>query len=96
MDDNKAIIESLRGKVSRVIADNQLLRSELDKLAMDRDRLVCQKREGESRIQLLNRRIEILETAGGLMGNQGDNRIARQRVNKLLREIDKCLALMNK
>lgn len=30
------------------------------------------------------------------MGNRGDSRIARLRVNKLLREIDKCLALMNK
>ena len=40
--------------------------------------------------------VETLETAAGLMGNRGDSRIARLRVNKLLREIDKCLALMNK
>ena len=58
--------------------------------------LVLEKRAAETEIRQLGRRIETLETAAGLMGNRGDSRIARLRVNKLLREIDKCLALMNK
>ena len=80
MDDNKAIIDSLKKKVSRIIEDNRRLRSEVRELTAER----------------AGRRIKTLETAAGLMGNRGDSRIARLRVNKLLREIDKCLALMNK
>lgn len=96
MDDNKAIIDSLGKKVLRLITDNQLLRSELNDTVADRNRILIEKREAETEIKRLNRRVETLETAGGLIGNQADSRIARLRVNRLLREIDKCLALMNK
>ena len=88
MDDNKAIIDSLKKKVS--------LRSEVRELTAERDTVILEKRAAETEIRQLGRRIETLETAAGLMGNRGDSRIARLRVNKLLREIDKCLALMNK
>mgnify|MGYP001835534567 CR=1 FL=1 len=95
MDDNKAIIDSLKKKVSRIIEDNRRLRSEVRELTAERDTVILEKRAAETEIRQLGRRIETLETAG-LMGNRGDSRIARLRVNKLLREIDKCLALMNK
>ena len=95
MDDNKAIIDSLKKKVSRIIEDNRRLR-EVRELTAERDTVILEKRAAETEIRQLGRRIETLETAAGLMGNRGDSRIARLRVNKLLREIDKCLALMNK
>ena len=96
MDDNKAIIDSLKKKVSRIIEDNRRLRSEVRELTAERDTVILEKRAAETEIRQLGRRIETLETAAGLMGNRGDSRIARLRVNKLLREIEKCLALMNK
>ena len=100
MDDNKAIIDSLKKKVSRIIEDNRRLRSEVRELTAERDTVILEKRAAETEIRQLGRRIESevlpVETAAGLMGNRGDSRIARLRVNKLLREIDKCLALMNK
>lgn len=96
MSDNKAIIDSLKKKVSRIIGDNRQLREGLREMTAERDRLIGEKRAAEIQIRQLGRRIETLETAAGLTGNQGDRRTARLRVNKLLREIDKCLALMNK
>ena len=96
MDDNKAIIDSLKKKVSRIIEDNRQLRNEVRELTAERDAIILEKRAAETEARQLGRRVETLETAAGLMGNRGDSRIARLRVNKLLREIDKCLALMNK
>ena len=96
MDDNKAIFDSLKKKVSRMMEDYRRLGSKVRELTAERDTVILEKRAAETEIRQLGRRIETLETAAGLMGNRGDSRIARLRVNKLLREIDKCLALMNK
>ena len=88
MDDRTKLVESLGKKIDRVLDDNRRLRSEALGLTTERDRLLRQKREAENRIRLLEKRIKTLETA--------DRRTARLRVNRLLREIDGCIALMNK
>ena len=92
MDDRTKLVESLGKKIDRVLDDNRRLRS----LTTERDRLLRQKREAENRIRLLEKRIKTLETAGGFLSSRTDRRTARLRVNRLLREIDGCIALMNK
>ncbi len=96
MDDSRKEVESLKKKVAKIIDDNRSLRQELSRLTEDYTKVVREKRVCEENIRRLNRRIEALEISGGLAGNHDDRRVARLRVNKLLREIDKCLALMNK
>lgn len=93
---DKTIIETLRGQVGKLIGDNRRLREELSKVSAERDRATVKRREAENRIILLEKRIVTLETAGGLGGTRADNRAARLRVNKLLREIDRCIAMMNR
>ena len=80
MDDRTKLVESLGKKIDRVLDDNRRLRSEALGLTPERDRLLRQKRE----------------TAEGFLTSRTDRRTARLRVNRLLREIDGCIALMNK
>lgn len=96
MNENKTIVESLKQKVLRVLDDNRALHQQVQELSAERDRVLRASEDAAERIQTLGRRIELLETAEGFAGGKGDLRTARLRVNKLLREIDKCLALMNK
>ncbi|WP_418671231.1 hypothetical protein [Alistipes ihumii] len=96
MDDRTKLVESLGKKIDRVLDENRRLRSEALGLTTERDRLLRQKREAENRIRLLEKRIRTLETAGGFLTSRTDRRTARLRVNRLLREIDGCIALMNK
>ena len=84
MDDRTKLVESLGKKIDRVLDDNRRLRSEALGLTTERDRLLRQKR------------IKTLETAEGFLTSRTDRRTARLRVNRLLREIDGCIALMNK
>ena len=91
MDDRTKLVESLGKKIDRVLDDNRRLRSEALGLTTERDRLLRQ-----NRIRLLEKRIKTLETAGGFLTSRTDRRTARLRVNRLLREIDGCIALMNK
>lgn len=94
--DNKIIIEELRNKVDLLISDNQSLRKELAKTEADRDRVTSQRRKCEENIATLEKRVKVLELKGSLIGNKADNRVARLRVNALIKEIDSCIALMNK
>ncbi len=89
-------IDTLRDKVQQLIDDNRSLRAELRKMTDDREKITRQKRQAEEKILELEKRMRVLETAGALSGQEGNNRAARQRVNKLLREIDRCIALMNR
>lgn len=92
----RTIIQTVREKIDRLIADNRTLRESLKKAAAERDRETLRRREAEAKIALLEKRVNTLETAKSFGGTRGDNRAARLRVNKLLREIDSCIAMMNK
>ena len=44
----------------------------------------------------LSQRHEQLKVATQILSGKDDNREAKQKINKLVREIDKCIALLNK
>jgi hypothetical protein len=47
-------------------------------------------------IQQLNEKNKVLKLSSSMQGDQGDNKAAKQKINELVREIDKCIALLNK
>ena len=67
----------------------------------ENDRLFAENRELALRRELkqtvaeLERRIGVLELKEGLTGGT-DSRRAQARINRLMREIDRCIALMNR
>ncbi len=44
----------------------------------------------------LNQKIEQLKIASLILSGVDENREAKQKINKIVREIDKCIALLNK
>lgn len=44
----------------------------------------------------LNQKIEQLKIASHILSGVDENREAKQKINKIVREIDKCIALLNK
>ena len=94
--ESKTIIATLKGQVGKLLDDNRMLRTELRKLVAERERIALQKREAEEKILALEKRVRTLETARAIAGSKADNRAARLRVNRLIREIDNCIALMNR
>ena len=93
------IIDSLEKKVGLLIDENIRLREEQRKLQTTRERLRSQNSELTARIGELERRITVLELREALSGETADRtgtRAARVRLNRLMREIDKCIALLNK
>lgn len=66
------------------------------KLTAERDALKEEKRALEQRVRDLDRELSKLQLSEGLAGGKADKEKARARVNRLMREVDKCIALLNK
>lgn len=90
------IIESIKGKISRLIAENRRQSEECQKLSLQRDKLKRENRDLTAKVVAMEKRISILELKGSLGGDSNNAKLAKARVNRLMREIDKCIALMNR
>ena len=91
----KAIIEYIGEKVARLIEDNERVREECASVTLERDTLRKDNRELKEVVASLEKRIKILELSEGLTAGTADTKRARTRINHLMREIDRCIALMN-
>ncbi len=91
-----AVIGSIREKSRRLIADNRKLRGELQQALAKHDKLRNENRALKEELTKAGKRVAKLELHDGLANGQGDKKAARARVNRLIREVDKCIALLNK
>lgn len=94
-----AILEGIEKKVAKLIADNRRLREERGKLAASRDRAREENRRLTALVADLERRLTVMELREGFAGETVDGKstkAARARINRLMREVDRCIALVNK
>ena len=91
-----SVIEALRGKIERIVAENRRVRAENEKLLRQDGKLRDENRKQMGRIVELEKRVAAFELGSGLAGKNGDREAARTRVNRLMREVDKCIALLNR
>ncbi len=96
MDEARGMIDRLRTRVAAIVAAMGRLKDDLEKRTAERDKLLAGREESERKIAALEQRIRVLELAEGMGGISGGSRAARERVNRLLREVDRCLELMNR
>lgn len=89
------VLKSVRAKVGKLIADNSRLREENMKAAVQRDKLKEENRRLSEQVAGLEKKMNILELRDGFSGD-GNAKVARARVNRLMREVDKCIALLNR
>ena len=99
--DNKAsavaIIESINDKVDRLVARNAELKDECGKLREQNLRCKGDNMALKTRIAGLEKRIAVLELRDGIIAGRGDDKKrAQARVNTLMREVDKCIALLSR
>jgi chromosome segregation ATPase len=82
-------MESLIAKYEAVNEQHQLSLSKIEELSKEIDL-------HEQAIKQLEEKNKILKLSTSIQSEQGDNKAARKKINELVREIDKCIALLNK
>lgn len=92
----KGVITELSGRLERLMEEHSRAVALCGKLTAERDALKQEKRTLESRVRELDRELSMLQLREGLAGGKADKEKARARVNRLMREVDKCIALLNK
>lgn len=93
------IVSALAEKVARVIEENSRLERQHAAAEADLARLRSENRTLREKLDAAERKVTLLELGEGLGGGaNGDasRKRARAQVNRLMREIDRCIALMNK
>lgn len=96
MDEAKVIIDRLRARVAAILGAHERMKGDLEKRTAERDKALGEKKDLERKVVELEERIRVLELTAGMKGVSGGSKAARDRVNRLLREVDKCIALMNR
>lgn len=79
-----------------MIAQHEKLEADYAQVCKERDELRTQVREQEEQIRELKAEVQRLRLAESLGGKSSDKAKSRARINLLLREVDKCIALLTK
>ena len=94
MDEFSLIVSGIENKISRLILRNRQLHEKLMALEKEQRELLVHCKEKDERIAALEVSVEAARIAGQM--KKGDASLTRQKINELLREIDKCQALLNR
>lgn len=92
----KSIITHIEAQAERVIAQHEALEAAFTALQSERDALQREVRSQAEEIIRLKEQVKKLELTESLGGNTTDKARSRARINLLLREVDRCIALLNK
>jgi predicted nucleic acid-binding Zn-ribbon protein len=92
----KATIQRLYSKMESLITKYEAV-NEQHQLSLSRIEELSKEIElHEQAIKQLEEKNKILKLSTSIQSEQGDNKAARKKINELVREIDKCIALLNK
>ena len=96
MANQDQIIVMLQSRVAEVAAAVDELRAENDHIMKLNEELMILVSQKQSEIEEMQASFEQLKLAKTLAGSQEDIKNAKTRVDEIMREIDKCIALLNR
>lgn len=95
-DPDKNLLADLKNKVRQLIARHESLKQEKQRLTEKIGQLEFQVNQLRHENNELERKYENLKLAKLLDASEDEKKDAKNRIQKLVREIDKCIALLNK
>ena len=92
----KKIIENIDLKINKLI--NLYNQTKIDNLNLQEDnemlKVLLEKKENN--LKELEEKIKLMNISKSVDSSQGDIKATRLKINEYVREIDKCIALLNK
>ena len=88
--------EQLQSKILQVIGMYEKEKSANELLSKERSKLQEQIRLGQDRVKVLEEKYNKLKISKALIASSEDVHDAKLKVNRMVREIDKCIALLNR
>ena len=91
---DKRVITNLEALVRRLIDEHRKSSGTVRELTSERDSIKAENRALRERVRSLEKDLARKELTEGLTGRSSDRDKAKARVNRLMREVDKCIALL--
>ena len=92
----KKIVESIELKVKRVIFLYEGLKKEKEKLTLEKTQLEQKVSDYQVQLKKLQEDLQILKISKSVNISEEELKNNRQKINKYVREIDRCIELLNK
>jgi len=93
----KEIVVNIEKKVNKIISLYRSLKKEKEKILEENTNLRSEILERDSNIKSLEEKIKLLRITKSVGDHDLEiNKESRQKINEYVREIDKCIALLNK
>ncbi|MFO7844350.1 MAG: hypothetical protein R6V16_11120 [Bacteroidales bacterium] len=90
------ILDHLKEKVNKVFKLYERLKTENAALLKQKNELKKELKDKESELEFLKNKYHKLKLAKSILASTGDKHDAKIKINRIVREIDKCIALLNK
>ena len=91
------LVENIEKKVSKLIQLYQSVQKEKEVILTENNKLKSDLSDKEESIKKLEEKIKLLRITKSVSTQDDErNKESRQKINEYVREIDKCIALLNK
>lgn len=95
-NDNGATIGQLRNKVEKLVNLHEKLMQEYQQLKTQQDQLKSQIHSQQQQISELEEKNRVIRLGQMVSGSDQNTREIKLKINEYIREIDRCLALINR
>jgi phage shock protein A len=86
----------LNKKINELVTNYSNLKSECENLKTEKEALKGLLLERETEMKELGKKYDKIKLTGALLGDSENAAEARKKINELVREIDNCIALLNR
>jgi uncharacterized protein YjcR len=94
MKDISLLVRAVRQKAKKLIDKQLLLEEKNEKLSIEIDQIKLELAEKNQQISGLNDKVKLLKVAGSVGGES--TKEVKLKINEMVREIDKCIAQINR
>ena len=93
--ESQIVIGNLKSHIEQIISRYEVALSENISLKKQLQKALEENEEKEDKIKTLEQKVEQLELADAFSISAGDAKEAKKRIGKIVREIDKCISMLN-
>lgn len=93
--ESQIVIQKLKGHIEQIIAKYELALSENISLKEELDKCKKDLENRNSRIKELEQRVELMQLGDAFRASSEDVKEAKKKIAKIVREIDKCISMLN-
>jgi chromosome segregation ATPase len=94
--ENKEIVNNLQDKIMRLVDRYRSVKSDYDFMKAQNDQLTSKLEESAREMADLSEKYNTLKFSKTIEASSGDVHFAKIKINQIVREIDKCIALLNR